>query len=236
MSLWNISLPSLKGHDHHGRALMIRRGQMLHPFSSRARKGSIGQSTWPQALVKWVPAQERQEDNLDIKYWFTKDISPLTNLIVLLALDEGRVVDVILTSRTFLTQFSITWPWPSWWNKTWISAWLIGWRIGRTASLKGWCLAIRSPADRLVTSGILQGEIPGLQWFRIFIGNLDESTKSTLSNSVDKLPPGKLCAWQQEKPTTHCIVLAEAWSVGAGKWIFLSLPPSEATLGALGAV
>lgn len=38
------------------------------------------------------------------------------------------------------------------------------------------------------------------------------------------------------KPTTHWAVLAKAWSVGEGKWIFLSLLPSETTLGVLGGV
>lgn len=77
-----------------------------------------------------------------------------------------------------------------------------------------------------MTSDILQREV--LQWFRIFIGDLDERMESALSNSVDKLPPGKT--------TTHWAVLAKSWSAGAGKWIFLSLPPSETTLGALSAV
>lgn len=39
-----------------------------------------------------------------------------------------------------------------------------------------------------MTNGILQGEISGLQWFRIFTGDVDERMESTLSNSVGKLP------------------------------------------------
>lgn len=84
-----------------------------------------------------------------------------------------------------------------------------------------------------MTSGILPGEIPELQWFGILTGHLDVRMESALSNSVDKLTPGKLCAWQQGEPTTHWAVLAKAWSAGAGKQIFLSLPPSETTLGAV---
>lgn len=91
----------------------------------------------------------------------------------------------------------IIWPKPSWWNKAWINGWIIRQKTGRTAGLKGWC-----SADRLVTSGILQGEIPGLQWFRIFTGDLDENMESALSNSVGKLPQGSFVPGSREADYT----------------------------------
>lgn len=82
-------------------------------------------------------------------------------------------------------------------------------------------------------SGILQGEIPGMQCFRIFTPDLDERMESALSNSVDKLPPGKLCPGSREaKYTLGC--LDKSTVSGCRKLDLPLLLPSETTLGALG--